>query len=466
MGLVATRSRRGLRGPGFAAALCAAGLACAGTAAAQSGAFALPEAGCPMAHCDARMSDLVNAQGPAQGVAVRIEKSGTGANNGLGCVSNLTLVACTGSGDPAVESNLVVYDADGHRIWQDPGHLGATAWVSAPMIDVDGQVIAADKDWILRADPRAGIVLWRTAKPDAGVPTSPVPVGSGGGMVLLATLNGGGGTPEVSVWDAASGALLAHRAIIDAASGRIYATINTPAVRGNRAYVLTSAVGNPKDGRLYAIDVCEGEACGGRGALRIAWHHAFNGPSAASPLLIGSRLFFDGRRSLGASTFLAVDDLGATAQAAWTQRFSGRFAFSAAQDPRGGLWVAPWESGTFLRLSEGNGAVIQSLAVGALLGLSPAYTPSTATSVSRSAAGAVVLTFGAQANNASASPAWLAALDVSSTPEGRLLWKYRVSSNALRNAPTGQTPVVVAPSGARRVVFRGTTASTFFVGDP
>lgn len=125
-------------------------------AMAPVAALTLGTEGCPMAHCDGRMSDLTNAVGPTTAVAVSVDRTAPPAVGGLGCVSNTRLVACTGGGDPALTSNLIVYDADGNRLWDDGGLLGATAWKSVPILGSDDRLIAADQDTVLMADLKTG----------------------------------------------------------------------------------------------------------------------------------------------------------------------------------------------------------------------------------------------------------------------------------------------------------------------
>jgi hypothetical protein len=222
----------------------------------------------------------------------------------------------------------------------------------------------------------------------------------------------------------------------------------------------------PNDGRLIAIDICESAACGGRGTFQVAWFHAFDGPSSASPVLIGQRLFFDGLVGYRTGTVNAVDDLGGSSALAWSARFTGRFGASASRDPRGGIWVAPWQSGELLRLGEKDGDVVQRIDISTVMGLAPGYSSVTAVSVS-SIDDELVLTFGAQTNASSGdiSP-YVVAIDVSSAPQGAARWKFKVSSNPKLNAATGQMPVVVNAAGSRRIVFRGTRSSTFFIGEP
>jgi len=436
--------------------------------AVDAQAFPLAPAGCPMAHCDTRMSDLVNSVAPSVGAGVHVDRTAPPAGSGLGCVSNTRLAACSGGGDPSVTSNLIVYDADGNRLWDDGGILGATAWKSAPIIGDDDFVIAADQNTLLMADPRSGTILWRSTKPDSAPPISPVLAGDELDMVLLATSSGNpGATPQVSIWDAANGALLDSLTLVDPVTLQVYSTFNTPAVAGDRAYILASVVGSGTSGRLYALDICASDACGGRGKLSVAWTYDFRGPSGASPLLIGSRLFFDGRTPSGAGTFMAIDDLGAAPSLAWRIQVSSTFSVSAAQDPRGGLWVYPWATGKLLRLNPKTGGLLQTIDAGSVLGVSAVYYPVSAVSVSSTASGAVVLTFGARVSGpGTTSPPYIMAVDVSSTSAGTLLWKYKLANNNAANLPTGQFPIVVNPAGARRVVTRGVNGSTFFVGEP
>lgn len=439
-----------------------------GFAAVDALAFPLSAAGCPMAHCDSRMSDLVNSRAPTVGRSVLVDRTTPPAFNGLGCVSNTRLVACTGGGDPAVSSNLVVYDGDGNRLWDDGGILGVSAWKSAAIIGDNDLVIAADQNTVLMADPRSRTILWQSTKPDSAPPISPVLAGSERDMVLIASGAGNADTtPQVSVWDAANGALLDSMILVDPVSLQEYSTFNTPAVAGNRAYVLASVIGNGTKGRLFALDICDSAACGGRGKFSVAWTYDFRGPSGASPLLIGSRLFFDGRAQSGAGTFMAIDDLGTAPSLAWRIQAPSTFAASAAQDPRGGLWVYPWQTGKLLRLHPKTGAVVQTIDTSTVLGMSPGYYPVSAVSVSSSASGAVVLTFGTRAaGQGTATPPYIVAVDVSTSGAGSLLWKFKVANSTAVNVPTGQAPIVIGSTGARRVVVRGANGSTFFVGEP
>jgi len=421
-----------------------------------------------MAHCDARLSDATNTMSPAN---VNFSKvvSTLGNNGALGCTSDTHVVACTSKANSPQNSYLVVYDADGNRIWDDGGQLGSSANGSAPLLGSDGTLIAVDAKTILRANPTTNTILWKSQKPDGGVPISPVLVGARQSMVLLATNSSpmAGQGAEVSVWDSATGALLAHQALVDPVTGIRYVTVNTVAVRGNRAYIVTNAENDDTDGRLYAVDVCEAADCGAPGTLSIKWHFDFVGPSQASPLLIGSRLFFDGTPPPARGRFMAVDDLGTAPALVWSKVFSTRFVSAAAQDPRGGLWVYPLGSTHLFRLNQGNGNIDQSIILGSVLGIAPDYEPASCVSVSSSTAGAVVLTFGTFLRaQAASTPSFVAAVDVSSSSAGTALWKYQVAALSTNNRTGGQFPIAISPTGKRRVAFVGISRSTFFIGEP
>ena len=421
-----------------------------------------------MAHCDSRLSDQTRTIAPSLANLIATDSTPVGGG-GLGCVSNLQIVACSFRGDPQRQSNLVVYDADGQRIWEDGGLLGWQAWMSAPILGSDGSVIAADQYSVFRAQPSTNTMLWRMAKPDPGTPISPVLAGEDRSMLLLATKdNLSGGEPAMTVWDVENGALLSHMPLRDPANGKLYITRNTPAVSGNRAYVLASRMDDETDGRLYAIDVCNRPGCGGRGALNVHWFFEFKGPSGASPLLIGSTLYFDGRPTSRTGSLMAVKDRGGSARRLWFREFRSTFGVSPAHDPRGGFWVhyvAP-DGTSLMRLDEANGSLLQEIDASAVLGVEPGYVAHSVMMLAQSSSEAVVMIFGAQPGGASPLPTYVAAVDVSSTPPGTLLWRHVVGANKDVNAAGGQFPIVISPNGSRRIVFEGSKRSTFFVGEP
>jgi hypothetical protein len=431
--------------------------------------FQLPVAGCPMAHCDARMSGLTRIAIPTTASLVAVDSTGFGGGGCLGCSSNLRLVACSRAGDPPNVPTLVVYDGNGNKVWDDGGILNDTAIASAPMVGKDDTVIAADDTWIYRADPLNNRIIWQSAKPDSGLPISPVLVGSDNSMILLATASRDGTPNEFSIWDVGTGQLLSHQTIADPVSGKLYQTSNTPAVKGDRAYVVAEAVGDMNDGRLYAFDVCNGGACGPRGSLKIAWYYSFDGPSGSSPLIIGSTIYFDGR-PLGdlAGSFMGVTDHGASGHVLWQRNFSGKLRSSAVQDPRGGFWIRWGTQGIMMRLNERTGETEQQFTVADVLGLDPTYGLTSVVTVSRSPdKDNVVLLFATQSPQRPELPAYLVALDVSTAPAPTRIWHYMISNRAFINGSAGaQFPIVMNEAGAKRIAFLGSKSSTFFVGEP
>jgi hypothetical protein len=86
--------------------------------------------------------------------------------------------------------------------------------------------------------------------------------------------------------------------------------------------------------------------------------------------------------------------------------------------------------------------------------------------LARSDSDAVLLIFGAQPGGTSTLPTYVAAVDVGTTATGTLLWRRVVGANKDANSAGGQFPIVVSPSGARRIVFEGSKRSAYFVGEP
>jgi hypothetical protein len=418
-----------------------------------------------MAHCDQRLSDQVGIAVPESAELVSVDPN-TPGGAGLGCSSNTRIAACT------YASNLIVYDAEGTRLWDATGLLGPSAGKSAAIVGPDDTVVAADSDRVMRVDPQAGRVMWSGRKRDRGEPISPVLVGDAGDyMVFIATWSAWSGpstpgTAEVSVWDLRSGRRLSSAPVVDESTGKLYVTRNTPSVNGSRAYVTMGASGDLADGRLYALDVCNASQCGGRGRVSVAWYLPFRGGSGASPTLIGNRIYFDGRESNSVGTFMAVEDTGAQPVLAWSREFSGLFYASAAVDSRGGVWVATAPATTLMRLDEDTGATLQTVSVGDVLGLEPGYAVGSVLTGGYSAEGEMALTFGAFFPGRSEMPTYLAAVDVGSSPEGSALWRYNVAPSFVQNAAAGQFPILVNQAGARRMPIVGKTSSTFFIGEP
>lgn len=413
----------------------------------------LPTSGCPMAHCDSHLNDAVRMTAPPVGTVVQSDTESGGARLGLGCSSNGTIFACSFASPTG--SNLIVYDADGNRIFAaPPALLNHNANKSAPIVFTNGMVLAADNLSVVlfNAD---GTIHWQTAKPDTSSTISPVLVGTS--IILVATQ----GTGTLSTYDLASGQLLSTSQVSTPDCGA-YNTLNTPAVNGNRAYIVGACIADQTHGSLAAIDVME--TGGSRGAMTQAWLYSFPGPSGASPLFSNRVIFFDGVASAESAmgTFMAVQDMGTSPLQLWQRAFNSPFGANAGQDPRGGIWVFPLRQSHLYRLSNANGSTLQTITVPVPQGQTPgSYGPSSAVSLSKAVNGNIVLTFGGATAKPNA-PAIVVAEDVTA---GTPLWISEIGGPA-GNTTAAQFPIATDSAGLTRVAFPGYTAGTYFLGKP
>ena len=414
--------------------------------------FVLGGQGCPMAHCDVRMSDLANLPAPGANVGVVWRREADrGSLSGLGCSSNGTVVACTLIGTGG--DNLVVYDYDGNRLWGSGSVLNETTPTSAPIVAVDGSVIVADDLHVVRFDPQ-GTVVWNTPTP-GGNPISPVLTDNG--HVVLASFAG-----PISAYDLATGALVGALPIRKfGLFGPTFSTTNTPCVRGNRVYVLVEKDGAnlSNEGRLVAVDV---SASG----LRLAWQVGYGARSATSPLAIGDTIYFVGDRPAGGfgmkePTVIAVRDLGNQGEVVWTRPVQPPFSVLAAmaQDPRGGMWFFPAGDENLIRLDAGDGHEIERIGVDALVGEPAFHVPGSAITIAGTAANPVLLVSAKSFRGTS----YVLAVDLAART---LLWKALVSAQSALNhgSTSGQFPVMTR-NGSPRVVYSTYDLGVFAVGE-
>lgn len=314
--------------------------------------FQLSGSNCPRSHCDERNSDWIESPPPADAEvlwndpALSLGGAPMGSQVGLGCSSNGAVAACT-FGEfiegylPCAadwQDTLAVFGysaATGlpYRKWSSGSTLNCRSFSGVPLVGADGGLIHGDDTKIVRFDPE-GKVLWSTPTP-GGIPTSLVLANNG--IVFAATVFG-----PLSSYDNTSGRRLAVLNLTEPGDTRYYTT-NTPAIRGNRAYVITNHSQEESQGRLYAIDIAD------NGALSVAWYLDVGGPAGASPLVEGDMIYFDGDSltptSPLSSHIFAVRDEGASGTIVWTEDLGpgGRVRASFAADPRGGFWV--WKFG-------------------------------------------------------------------------------------------------------------------------
>jgi hypothetical protein len=488
-------------------------------------AIQVPNSGCPMAHCTAQESDAANAVVPTgTGFGRVLDTSANASGAGLGCSSNLSIAACSfKNGDPSTHPNLIVFDGDGTPLFSAPtsgvGVLGSNAVASAPLILDDNSVLDADQSSIvLYQSGYPNNVKWIGKKTDAGVPVSATLIGDrialiATGCVLLRPKSCG-----ISTWDITTNtgsvaqAPLAFKALVDPITKVQYTTKNSPAVSSvvhandgsglARVYVLAAA-GNgtsSADGRLQAVDVDLGT-----GAISLAWHYDVPGPGGATPLVVGNRIFFDGRATVtdaqGVTAkvgyLFAVDDLGDSYSIpdGWMQYavngapagrpFTGGWIYAnAAQDPRNGLWtfangVTYQSRGTscgkalqttpdnplncLVRLDPDDGHTLQTIDLGALIGSTRAYAVGSAVTVAQSSSGDPVLLLDTNSSRL-VDPTYVLAVDVAPA-SGQLLWNTMVAPSRRQNSAAGQFPLVVSPGGRSRVVFGGQNYGPYIVGD-
>lgn len=414
---------------------------------AAIGASALPAVGCPMAHCDPQMTDLVKLPPPSGNVGLvwhRRESAGelAGSRLGLGCSGNGQRVACTFSGEA---DNLAVYDYAGTRRWSSGTVLTDKAYASAPVVFANGDVLAADDTQLVRFSP-SGEIVWQAPLSEGGLPISPVPMGNG--VIVVGTLGG-----PLYAFDETTGALVGtlfvRRSTDDPG---FFETVNTPAAVGDRAYVVMhhQTGGAPDPGHqawLVAVDVDRGAA----EPLTVAWHFEFGGPSGASPLVIDRTIFFDGDRPAPGTAkdphIFAVADAGAAPVEIWRKRVPTSVVASFARDPRpgAGLWtysvLSPW----LLRRSSTTGAILQAINVDEVVGDAGRHVPLSAMSIASPWWQPSMLLL---ATAFGGGPTTAVALDLAS---GAARWKVALPDYDGGFAG-GQFPIVLGPNGPR-VVF-------------
>jgi hypothetical protein len=402
-----------------------------------------------MAHCDIQMSDQVNAIAPVSSgtTILHHDTAVQGSGWGLGCSSNHHVVACTyhnTSGD-----NLKVYDSEGDYIFSSP-ILSSKANTSAAIVDVSGQVIAADDANLIRFD-HDGTIIWQTPL-SGGTPISPVPTPNG--VVLVATWAG-----PISAYSLADGSLVGTITVTDT-SGRTYQTKNTPSMNGNRAYLSMAAVNDASYGELVAIDI---DPLNVTSPLTVKWAFPFGGGSGASPLTINDKIYFDGAHltptGMTGPYVFGVQDLGSTYALMWKRLMPMPIKASPAQDPRGGLWVYSAGATSLVRLSESDGTTLQPIDLATILPPSPREMPTTAMSMAYGPNGENIMLVGATPM-AGGGPSYALAINVGS---GSLIWKVQLDAGDMTAC---QFPIVANPQGSPRVVFPGMNTGAYFVGDP
>lgn len=411
-------------------------------------------AGCAMAHCDGRMSDLVRLAPPrSANVAVRFHDAApAGSGLGLGCSSNGRVAVC--SYNNTTSDNVVAYRSDGSRLWTSENLLNSTAFASAPMVNSGGGVIAADDTSLIRFSA-TGAVIWRSATP-GGIPISPVVTTSG--IVVLATRGG-----PVSAFDSTTGDLLGSLHVRQSPGDPEYFdTLNTPCVAGNRVYISMMRRNDPDNTAwLAAVDV---DPLNRTEPLSVAWHFTFGGPSGASPLCIGDTVYFDGDRAHPGEEknphVFAVRDEGNAGTLVWVRPLVNSVPASFAQDPRGGFWAISTGYALAERRSLQTGAVVETLNIAALVGDSSINVPYSALTIAGSWSHPVMI---AGTTDRQGRTAYVIAVDLASR---QLLWKVNLAPSFGNDSAPSQFPIVLDDSGKAVVVFAGRSSGAYFLAEP
>ena len=431
--------------------------------------FILPEKGGGMAHSDQKMSDFINMPIPEEDVNVTWQRCDVpgeyGGSKGLGFSSNGEIAAASYSG---LSNNLIIYDYDGNILWSSGGLLNALACASAPMIDIYGRVVACDNEVVIMvdtfdADSDGKIFEWKSKLVEGGLPISPTIVGET--TVLIATTNG-----PVYAFDVNDGSLLAMEYLTEnpdsGKSDGFYETINTPCVKGNRAYISTqfSKDNNPakRRARLYAKDI-DIDSADSNDRIKTAWSYDFDGPSGASPLLIGNTIYFDGNKSLQKNPFtMAVVDKGSYPELKWKASIPNPIDSSLARDPRGGFWLVDALGGKLIHQSEKDGSFIGKINTNDIIGEYGKHMPCSVITICGSKNRPILLT-SALAMDALKSSCYVIAVDLSNN--NNLIWKVRIFEGPATSIdfPFGQYPIVIK-NGEPRVVFTTVRYGAWAIG--
>ncbi|HLY18919.1 MAG TPA: FG-GAP-like repeat-containing protein [Bryobacteraceae bacterium] len=182
----------------------------------------------------------------------------------------------------------------------------------------------------------------------------------------------------VSVYSGVTGALLGSTYLYQTGtSGPYYATINTPCVNNgnfpNRLYVLSGLLTDATQGALWALDIDPTNLVN---PVTPAWNVIIHGPSGASPLCVGNKIYFDG------AGIVPGDSVGTTIFGVQDNGTSGAFLFQVplgpptqpvtcnfALDPRtaGGFWHQIKYDPNIYHRDFNTGSLIESINVSNLL---------------------------------------------------------------------------------------------------
>jgi hypothetical protein len=464
--------------------VCAVGyLATTATAGAEVAPFELAPRGCPMVHCDGRMSDNAGLPAPTGEVDV-VWKRDADSLVTTWISSNGSRVAYVYGNYPKSErKRLFVRDYAGDLVFTDDGSLSPLFHWSGPLIGADGGVMLVGHGRILRYDP-TGTILWDVTTSE-GMPISASVTEDG---ILVVGRNDG----PLSIYDTRDGRLIDELWVKRyAGDPHGYDTINTPAVRGRRIYNLMErnvkgpnpqkaalletltfeglirlASGmfaadyddgtNPdKEGRLVAFDITDK-------GLEVAWTYEFGAPSGASPLVIGDVIYFDGDSPGWGEDWklqpmvYALRDLGSRPELLWSRPVPympsvAHIVNSFEQDPRGGIWNYVTGTDIVVRLDETTGAEIEHIAFDPLLDDGGTHSPCSGVTIAGTSERPYMMfsVMPSPAHRATGN-AYLVCLDLA---DRNLEWAVRYSSQAKGWLGTsGSQPVILVDENGQNAL--------------
>jgi hypothetical protein len=405
--------------------------------------FILPEWGGGMAHCDPTLSDYIQLPIPKNDVEIiwhRSNLSGEKAGSkGNGVAGNGEIVACTYSG---FKDNLIIYDYDGNRLWSSGDLLNVYSFFSAPMVDINGQVIACDNKVVIKIDTfdcdnDSKIIEWISEIPFGGIPFSPVITKDG--TIIIATNKG-----PIYAYNITDGSLIGWKFIgedekihpiyrlLNIDDPGFFSTINTPCVKGNRIYVSTQykgPMGRPTlrhHARLYAIDI-DSNNSNVSNRISESWYYEFGGPSQASPTIINDTIYFDGYREKPSLTrdihLFAVKDNGKDSEEIWKIDYTLQTYASFAVDPRGGFWYIDPFGGKLVHFSTENGEIIEEIYIDKLVDENGIHLPSSVMTICGNDTNPILLV-SASALIPFKSNSYVIAIDLQAN--NSLLWKVKL----------------------------------------
>jgi len=191
---------------------------------------------------------------------------------------NLLLIQFDQGGQPEDgKSKLLALDTrTGRTAWQATNRPVPSSWATPIVVPTPkgDQVVTAANPWVIAYDAAKGTELWRAKVLGGDVVPSPT---FGGGFVFAAQ----SGSQLVALRPDGSGDVTATKVAWEAVDG--LPDVSSPLATGELVFVLTS------DGLLTCYDLKKGKK---------VWDHEFDIPFAASPTLVGDRIYLTANKGV------------------------------------------------------------------------------------------------------------------------------------------------------------------------